>query len=394
MIKQLILVIFFLLSSKLYAQTIQGKVIDETSGTGIPFASIGIVGTNNATVTNENGDFILKINTFPVKVKVSHVSYLSIEVDLNGNQEKLAIALKPASITLTEVTIDPFKGQRMIKEALEMAKIGSVIDFYGKAFYRQLTAINNQPSQIYELFYDLKWNTKRVQGWSANQSRFAETRGDMAFSLDNQSFLTFAYSGYLRPEKEGKFVNLQTLADYQITIEKYIDQADQKIAVISCRYKSPKKKTYYVNSTYYIGVDDHKVYRMENSIFNLPMKFTNASPKFPPVVTTVATFSGANHPVSVLESISTNFFVTLTFNGRQFDGSTSSLLTLYELDESLKNIDFETTNSKVSDKKIVESLKYDPLFWKNNPIVKQTSLEDSFIKMMESKSAFGTMINR
>lgn len=392
--KHIFLAFFCLISTGICAQTLQGKVVDEVSGVGIPFVSLGVVGTNNATVTNENGDFILKVGAFPIKLKVSHVSYLAAELDLKENSEKLTISLKPASISLTEVTIDPFKGQRIVKEALEKAKIGSVIDFYGKAFYRQLTSINNQPSQIYELFYDVKWNTKRVQGWSANQSRFAETRGDMAFSLDNQSFLTFAYSGYLRPEKEGKFVNLQTLADYQITIEKYIDQADQKIAVISCKYKSPKKRTYYVNSTYYIGADDHKIYRMENSIFNLPMKFTNAAPKFPPIVTTVATFNGTNHPVSVLESISTNFFVTLAFNGRQFDGSTSSLLTVYELDDSLKNIDFETTNSKISDKQVVESLKYDSSFWKNNPIVKQTSLEASFIKMMESKSAFGTMVNQ
>lgn len=391
--KALLLMLSILFSGTLCAQNLQGKIIDEVSREGIPFASVGIAGTNNATVTNENGDFILKVENFPLQLKISHVSYRSTELDLTANSEKLVISLTPATISLTEVTIDPFKGQRIVKAALEKAKIGSAMNFYAKAFYRQLTSVNSQPTQIYELFYDLKWNTKSVLGWSANQSRFAERRTDAGFSLDNQSFLTFTYSGYFRVEKDGKFATLQTLPDYQITIERYIDQDSQKIAVISCKYKQPKKRAYYVNSIFYIGVEDSKIYRVENSIFNLPMKFTNGTPKFAPIVSTIATFSGNSHPVAVLESISTNFLVRLTTNGKDIEAKTSSLLTLYELDDKLKDIDFERTTNKTKDRAVVESIAYDATFWKNNPIVKQTTLESSFTKMMESKSAFGTMVN-
>ncbi len=73
---------------QLKAQVIQGKVIDETTGAGIPFVSIGIVGTNNATVSNDNGEFILRTNGYPAKVRASHISYLLSEIDLN---EKSAV---------------------------------------------------------------------------------------------------------------------------------------------------------------------------------------------------------------------------------------------------------------------------------------------------------------
>jgi hypothetical protein len=392
-----IFIFIFLLSLTLQAkaQNLQGKIIDETSGEGIPFVSIGVIGTNNATVTNENGEFILKVPAFPAKLRFSHVSYLTTEFELLANDEKLVIRLKPASITLEEVMIDPFKGQRMIKQALEKATITAGMNFYAKAFYRQLTKINDKPSQIYELFYDLKWNTKRVQGWLAKQSRYAELKEDngFSFSLNNQSYLTFSFTGYLLPTKSGKFVSLETLDDYQITIEKYIEQADQKIAVVSCKYKNAKKNLFYVNSTYYIGEEDFKVYRLENSVFNLPMKFTSATPKYPPVVTTIASFSVSNSPVPVLESIATNMLLSLDFRGRQINTSTTSLLTVYELDNNLKNQEFEALDRKTSDKTVIESIVYDGDFWRNNPIVRQTTLENSFIKMMESKSAFGTMKN-
>ncbi|MNR45866.1 hypothetical protein D3C85_1647600 [compost metagenome] len=68
------------------------------------------------------------------------------------------------------------------------------------------------------------------------------------------------------------------------------------------------------------------------------------------------------------------------------------MLTIYQLDKNLSTQKFTELNRKVQDKAIVESIDYNPEFWKNNPIVKQTALEDAFIKMMESKSAFGTMI--
>ncbi|RZJ78871.1 MAG: carboxypeptidase-like regulatory domain-containing protein [Flavobacterium sp.] len=378
---------------QLKAQVIQGKVIDETTGTGIPFVSIGIVGTNNATVSNDNGEFILRTNGYPAKVRASHISYLLSEIDLNEKPENLIIKLNPATLTLNVVTIDPFLGQRILKSALELATANSEDSYYTNAFYRQLTTVNDKPTQIYELFYDLKWNTKRVQGWNARQSRFAEYKDDISFSLNNQSYLTFSYSGYLMPIKGGTFVNLNNLADYTITVEKYIDQADQKIAVVSCKYKKAKRKQYHVNSTYYIGLEDSKIYRLENNVYNLPISTSDATAKYPPAVSTIATFNGNGHPIPILESVSTKFSINLSSKGTPINAGTSSLLTVFREDKNLSILNFEELNRKTKDKKVIESIAYDANFWRDNPVVKQTTLEDSFIKMMESKKAFGTMIN-
>ncbi len=394
MIKRLSIFMFLtVLTWQIKAQVLQGKVVDEATGAGIPFVSVGIVGTNNATVSNENGEFLLKVSTYPIKVRCSHVSYLGSDLTLNEHPNSLIIKLKAASITLSEVSIDPYKGQRLVKTALEKAKGYSNVNFYANAFYRQLTTVNDKPSQIYELFYDLKWNTSRVQGWIAKQSRYAELNERVAFSLSNQSWLTFSYSGYLLPEKGGKFVNLLNLADFEISIDKYIEQEDQKIAVITCKYKKGKKNTYYVNSTYYIGMDDFNIYRLENSLFNLPMTFSSGTLKYPPVATTIATFNGFGHPFPILESVSTKLNLNLRTGRQDLRTSISSLLTVFNTDDQLKNQQYEVPNRKTQDKSVIESISYDAAFWRNNPIVKQTSLEDSFIKMMESKSAFGTMTN-
>lgn len=387
-----------LLMTCFYAQAqnlLQGRVVDEATGAGIPFVSVGILGTNNASVSNENGDFVLKNPDYPAKLRCSHVSYLTADIELaEKSKNALLIKLKPASITLNTVTIDPYLGQRILKAALEKAKTYENENAYVNAFYRQLTTLNGKPSQIYELFYDLKWSPKRVQGWVAKQSRFAElNEPPVAFSMNNQSHLAFTFSGYLFPDRRGKFVSVENFGDYEINIEKYIERGDQKIVVLNCKYKKAKKNIFYTNSIYYIGMDDFKIYRLENDIFNMPMRVSDASAKLPPVITTVATFNGIGHPISVLESISTKMHLSLNAKGRELNPSITSLLTIYNIDDDLKDQHFETTNRRTKDRKVIESLQYDPGFWRNNPIVKQTTLEDSFIKMMESKAAFGTMTN-
>jgi uncharacterized LabA/DUF88 family protein len=391
--KYLICILLLSFLIKVQAQNLQGKITDEITGIGIPFVSVGIVGTNNATVSNENGDFVLKVVSYPAKLRFSHVSYLLTELTLTETTEKLAIKLKPATISLNQVTIDPYVGQRIVKAALEKAKESAPINFYANAFYRQLTTLNNKASQVYELFYDLQWNTRRIQGWVAKQSRFAELNEKVTFSMNNQSYLTFSYSGYLLPDKGGKFINLATLNEYDFVVDKYIEQADQRIAVVTCKLKKFRKNQYYVNSTYYIGMDDSKIYRLENSVFNLPIRLSEASLKYPPVVTTIATFNGNGHLIPVLESVSTRLNMSLNVKGQELNSGISSLLTVYKIDDQLKNQPFEALNRKTKDKTVIESIKYDATFWKNNPIVKQTTLEDSFIKMMESKQAFGTMTN-
>jgi hypothetical protein len=355
--------------------------------------SLGVIGTNTATVTNENGEFVIKVEKLPAKFRFSHVSYRILETIID-NENQVNIKLSPAAISLAEIVIRPDEGKNLLRSALFKAKEHINTPFYANAFYRQLTSTNNQATEIHELFYDLNWSIKYVQGWVAKQSRFAELNDPLKFSLSNQSFLTFAYAGYIFPDKKKRYVSIKYLDDYDIEVDRYIEQKDQNIAVITCKLKKSRKNLFYVNSTYYVGVKDLKIYRLENKIYNLPFDLSpNLIFKFPPIVSTIATFNGNNSPIPILESISTKVYLSLYTNGQELNSVVSSLLTVFKIDPQLKDQQYQNVNSNIKDKKVIESIKYDANFWKNNPIVKQTTLEDNFIKMMESKKAFGTMTN-
>ncbi|MGF1925129.1 MAG: carboxypeptidase-like regulatory domain-containing protein [Bacteroidia bacterium] len=388
------LLLLFVFSTIAKAQTIQGKVVDINTLEPIPFVSLGIIGTNTATVTNESGEFVIRIENFPAKLRFSHVSYLLKETFVMDAQSILTIRLNPAAINLKEVEIRPDEGKNILKSALLNALSYQNTPFYGNAFYRQLTSTNNKATEIHELFYDINWNIKYVQGWAVKQSRFAEINDPTKFTLSNQSFLTFAYAGYLLPNKRNRYVSIKYLDDYTIKVDRYIQHEDQDIAVVTCKLNKARKNLFYANSTYYIGTKDLKIYRLENKIYNMPCEFSpGLSLKFPSFLETIATFNGTDQPIPVLESVATKVYLNLTDGRRDLNSVISSLLTVFKIDDQLKNQRFEGLNSDIKDKKVIQSVKYDPKFWKNNPIVKQTTLEDTFIKMMESKQAFGTMTN-
>ena len=387
-------VLIFIFTISVKSQILQGKVLDAKTAEPISFASIGIIGTNTVTVTNENGEFILKVDKFPTKLRISHVSYLILETPIDEAKNGLTIKLNAAAINLNEVVIRPDEGKTLLRLALQKAKEYLSTPFYANAFYRQLTSTNANPTEIHELFYDINWNVKYVQGWAAKQSRFAEINDPTKFSLSNQSFLTFAYAGYIFPDKRARFVSVKYLDDFEVEVDRYIEQKDQDIAVITCKLKKTRKNLFYANSTYYVGVKDFKIYRLENKIHNMPCEFSpGLSLRFPSIVETIATFNGNDLPIPVLESMSTKVYLGLTNNGRVINSVISSLLTVIKVDDKLKNQQFRGLNGDIKDKKVIQSIKYDANFWKNNPIVKQTTLEDAFIKMMESKQAFGTMTN-
>src|SRR6056297_2744795 len=87
-----------------------GAVVDADNNDELPFATVEAVGTNVATVTNIDGEFILKIvkGENVEKVKVSYVGYQNNTLPLYElRQEDVTIELQPSSVSLQQVTIRP-----------------------------------------------------------------------------------------------------------------------------------------------------------------------------------------------------------------------------------------------------------------------------------------------
>ncbi|MFT4023679.1 MAG: TonB-dependent receptor [Flavihumibacter sp.] len=89
---------------------IRGKVANE-KGEPVPNATVLVKGTNIATQTAENGDFVLNVPDNRKILQVSSVGYESTEINI-GSSDNLTVVLKLNVVAGTEVVITGYTGQR------------------------------------------------------------------------------------------------------------------------------------------------------------------------------------------------------------------------------------------------------------------------------------------
>lgn len=108
-------------------QTINGKVVDKTSGIELPGVNVIIKGTKKGTVTDFNGKFSLSEVKSGEVLVISYVGYTSTEIAVTNNQN-YTITLSESTQALEEVVIIGY-GTTKIKDAT-----GSVAAISSKDF--------------------------------------------------------------------------------------------------------------------------------------------------------------------------------------------------------------------------------------------------------------------
>ena len=124
---KLIGLLFFLLPYIMMAQGqgVSGKVLDSVSNKPLPYASILLAGTNMGTVSNIDGEFVLKLENGKYLLFISYVGYKTDSISISVPTKKnILISLIRQPIILPEVIVsgeDP--AYRIIREAIKRKRI-------------------------------------------------------------------------------------------------------------------------------------------------------------------------------------------------------------------------------------------------------------------------------
>jgi hypothetical protein len=268
------------------------------------------------------------------------------------------------------------------------------IPYFAKIHYRQLKTINDSAKEIHELFYDVNWQVNRIISWKAKQSRFAKLTEDSEVPIANPSYLSFLFSGYLYQFDNAIYPNRRSIDKYyNVTVENYIDKDDRILAVISCKLKESVRNTskVFVDVKYYVNIKDYNIFRTECTTFNIP--FVNSCSTG--TLNSISNFAvHKNTTTTVLENLTTELKISCKNKGNLIDDNVkirTSMLVFEEAGTDFDYTDFWNVNENSVDMMTIRKTPYDSVFWKNNEIVKRTSFERAFIKMLEDKKAFGTM---
>jgi iron complex outermembrane recepter protein len=186
----------FLLAQSAHAQyTLKGKVTDSSTGEGLYSASVGLKGTQNVVLTDEDGSFALKVDGLPpYTLVIAMVGYGRLELVVPSLDQELKLKLTAEQVVLKEARV---RGKRISEKTKQAALTVESMD---------LMAIREAPSGD---FYESLGNLKGVDMTAASFGfKVINTRGFNSTSpvrslqlidgVDNQSpGLNFSLGNFL-----------------------------------------------------------------------------------------------------------------------------------------------------------------------------------------------------
>jgi hypothetical protein len=171
-----------------------GKVIDALSKKPVVFANVYLVKSSIGTVTNSDGEFVLKvpIGELNQSVGISFIGYNNVEIKLSDfSSEENVIKLEPSAVPIKEVVIrtsDPTELLRMAMRRIdENYKIAPemLIAFYRETIKqnRNYVAVSEAVLDVYKAPYNNDFDMDRVKIFKGRKSQDVKKMDTLIFKL-------------------------------------------------------------------------------------------------------------------------------------------------------------------------------------------------------------------
>ncbi|GAA4459540.1 hypothetical protein GCM10023189_33390 [Nibrella saemangeumensis] len=258
--------------------SLSGTVTDKATGKALPYATIRLAGTSLGTTTNQAGAFVFRIPANPPSqvMVVSYLGYTSVEVTWQtGAQNRLAIALEPISVSLTEVVVRPTDPIPILYRSIEkFSRNYASTPYTAEGFQREYITADRQVIQLLEAAF-------RTQGLGAAQSttvldaRYLEDKREKApfWNPSRGGFYTFGWttvSGIESPNQRTflgvDLKNYQDLARYYEFRFRGMNTLDSRdVYVIDFDQKKNVRKAL-LKGTLYIDAESDAIIRLEQEV--------------------------------------------------------------------------------------------------------------------------------
>ncbi|GAB3864474.1 hypothetical protein GCM10028824_02050 [Hymenobacter segetis] len=373
-------------------QRLTGKILDAATGQPVPYASISVLNSTAGTTSNAEGEFELKM-PLPGRLAVSELGHRRDTVAVTAATAPLLVRLQPAAVELPEVTTGTYT-EELIKQAYRELRRTNGQKNYSQAFYRQITRLDGDPTEVQEMVWHAQTSNARVEGSALAQGRFAKKKALLSFN--DFSFYTKAITFFDAADDSTSFkgvIGLHTAANYQLKLVGLTQNGAQQLAEISFVNKDAAARTR--QGSVVIDEATHQILRLrlETTAFNT--RSNNPMFKFHDELTRVEwVFRPVAGGAAALEYLKVNYQASLSRPLKSNLPIEASSFTYFYSSRSTPEMGVAYAPAKggVTDLAAIKQSTYDPAFWQNNPVVKRTPLEEQVMKSFEQKGAFGTML--
>jgi len=377
------------------SERISGKITDSTTGAPIPYCNIEVVGFQTGTSSNELGEFILEVDALPVTVIFSHLNYEKKTIEVS-QLSTLNIQLTPLVNSLNEVVLSANKRDsyafELAEKALSTMRKLSDKKKYGRAFYRQKSKNGDEYSEFSEIIYDAIYTSEGIENWEILEGRYA-LKQEM---VNNSNFtLLSRILKSIQPDTDDLIFPLRFNVRYFYDI-KIIDMLSSADGDIATLWFKPLENVIapILDTEVVINTKTYDVLKVSGTVVNDHLEFIKFKEK-----NTFAKNYQLSYEMVFKKNSNEELLIDYIKVDHAFDyykdeafltdvTSTSNLVFFEhnELDvvKRIRNRFWK----RGSDWEALNKIGYNEVFWKNNPIVKRTPVEDEVIASFEKDNAF------
>jgi hypothetical protein len=183
------------LSDTINYKAYYGKVVDSKTNKALPFATIEALGSNAATVTNIDGEFIIKIERKSdiSQVKIAYIGFQNkiLELDKLSDKGSYTVKLEQTAIQLKQVTIRPKDAMELIADVLANIRANySDQPMMMRGFYRETiqrgrnyVSISEAIIDVYKGSYVNEYQVDQVKLFKGRKSADVERMDTVLFKV-------------------------------------------------------------------------------------------------------------------------------------------------------------------------------------------------------------------
>ncbi|GHU91476.1 hypothetical protein FACS1894155_11170 [Bacteroidia bacterium] len=372
---------------------ITGFVYDKVTGETLISASVYYDNSSNGTITNREGEFIIEKIPDADSLVFSYVGYATKKYETNKLPQR--IELDPLPVDLSEVIVKPFDVKHFVRQVWKKYNRIYLDEKNNKNnesafFYRQITQTDSIYNEFIECFFTAENTYCLGREFLIKESRYAKIKPDSTFLLSVTDYYSNSFLYPFLPENPSKkefnvFIQPNFDVVYDVSIDNRLDSQEGNIIVLNF---IPKKKTKInaLSGKLYVRESDFAIIKMDGihnrNLSDSKIKTTNL------FCVNYKDTEKKGYPI--VESV--NCISNYTTTQRKRIHNIRIISTLFAVDMKFEP-PIKITKTGKDLLKLVSLMPYNPEFWKNNPIIKRTPVDEKIIKSFEDKNAFGTMIN-
>jgi hypothetical protein len=395
-------IVAFFFTGHLFAQHIvKGLVTNKITKERLAYATV--YSNEASTVTNENGEFVLRIKDSLSWVAARYVGYKADTFFLNKNFENVQIYLEQISAALHEVVVSA-KGDDtpyvLFAEIMQSFILGTEKRYDSKAFFRSYTTVDGTaPAEFFEAYYNVKSNPFGVYEGKLKAGRFLLPKQTSFLNMSSLELIElfkpfFSANEALFPYTPFTMPTWKLLKrNYSIAI---LDRTPvQKDTLIHFRFIAKDSLNSFSGELFYF-VQKHKMEKIilnANHVTKIPFVSIadSANNKFSNLTYSMETGYDVFQKENLLNYIVFNFQFDATSKNQTKHIFTSMKLLLYDYGKIFSLPIFHSVTNK-TDYQLITYLPYNDYFFQHNTVIAENGAEKKLREIFSSIPCYDSRI--